>query len=177
MEFNLEKSLQLLARTPTVIKLLLNGLDDEWIRNNEGGETWSPFDVVGHLLHGEITDWIPRLEKILNEDGDKNFVPFDRFAQFNESKGKTLEQLLDEFIGARAHNLAILKAKNITPADYKKTGIHPVFGTVTLEQLLSTWTVHDLAHINQITRVMAKQYREATGPWLEYLSVLNDRMA
>jgi hypothetical protein len=176
MEFNLEKALQVLERTPAVIKLLLNGLDDEWTRNNEGGETWSPFDVVGHLLHGEVTDWVPRLEKILNEDGDKNFVPFDRFAQFKESEGKTLAQLLDGFVAAREKNLAIVRAKKITPADYQKTGIHPVFGAVTLIQLLSTWTVHDLSHINQITRVMAKQYRTATGPWIEYLNVLNDRI-
>ncbi len=176
MDFNLEKSLQLLERTPAVLKLLLNGLDDDWTKNNEGRDTWSPFDVVGHLLHGELTDWIPRLEKILNENGDKNFVPFDRYAQFKESESKTLTQVLDEFIAARAHNLAILKSKNITVADYQKTGVHPVFGNVTLEQLLSTWTVHDLSHINQITRVMAKQYRVATGPWIEYLSVLSDRM-
>jgi hypothetical protein len=161
MDFNLEKSLQLLERTPAVLKLLLNGLDDDWTKNNEGGDTWSPFDVVGHLLHGEITDWIP---------------PFDRFAQFKESEGKTLAQLLDEFAAARARNLAILKSKDITVADYQKTGVHPVFGDVTLVQLLSTWTVHDLSHINQITRVMAKQYRTATGPWIEYLSVLSDRM-
>lgn len=176
MDFNLEKSLQLLERTPAVLKLLLNGLDDDWTKNNEGGDTWSPFDVVGHLLHGEITDWIPRLEKILADEGDKNFVPFDRFAQFKESEGKTLAQLLDEFAAARARNLAILKSKDITVADYQKTGVHPVFGDVTLVQLLSTWTVHDLSHINQITRVMAKQYRTATGPWIEYLSVLSDRM-
>lgn len=111
MDFTLEKSLQLLERTPAVLKLLLDGLDDGWTKNNEGGDTWSPFDVVGHLLHGEITDWIPRLEKVLNESGDKNFVPFDRFAQFKESEGKTLTQLLDEFAAARAHNLAILKRK------------------------------------------------------------------
>lgn len=176
MDFNLEKSLQLLERTPAVLKLLLNGLDDDWTKNNEGGETWSPYDVVGHLLHGEVTDWIPRLEKILTDKGDKNFVPFDRFAQFKESEGKPLAQLLDEFAAARARNLAILKSKDITVADYQKTGVHPVFGDVTLGQLLSTWTVHDLSHINQITRVMAKQYRTATGPWIEYLSVLSDRM-
>src|SRR5262249_47273200 len=137
-------------------------------------ETWSAYDIVGHLIHGEKTDWIKRLEIILNDGPEKNFTPFDRFAQFEESKGKTMEQLLDEFQTIRDQNIRILKSKNITENDYPKTGIHPAFGTVTLVQLLSTWTAHDLAHINQVTRVMAKRYLHEVGPWREYITILKN---
>lgn len=172
MEFNLNKSIEILSRTPLVIETLLNDLSEDWVKNNEGPETWSPYDIVGHLIHGEKTDWLIRAEIILSDKSDKTFAPFDRFAQFENSKGKSLKQLLDEFKQLRKENIALLLKKNITASDYGKKGIHPAFGEVTLEQLLATWTVHDLGHIAQITRVMSKQYKAAVGPWKEYLPVL-----
>lgn len=173
MEFNLNKSIEILERTPQVLEVLLNGLSDDWLQNNEGEETWSPFDVIGHLIHGEKTDWIVRAEIILSNKPDKTFDLFDRFAQFEESKGKTISQLLTEFQDLRSQNLAILKSKNITSEDLSKTGIHQAFGAVTLEQLLATWVAHDLGHIAQIARVMAKQYKNEVGPWREYLPILD----
>lgn len=173
MQFDLPKSIEILSRTPSVLEALLNGISKEWILNNEGPETWSPFDVVGHLIHGEKTDWIPRMERILSDKSNKTFEPFDRFAQFEQSKGKSLAQLLHEFKDRRLQNIAILQSKNITSADLLKTGNHPAFGAVTLEQLLSTWVAHDLGHVAQISRVMAKQYKEAVGPWRQYLPVLD----
>ena len=173
MDFNLKKSIEILERTPLVLEIMLKGIDNEWIVNNEGVDTWSPYDVVGHLIHGEKTDWIPRLEIILSDDDDNTFEPFDRFAQFEEDGVKTLNELLAEFRNLREMNIQILKSKFIKHDDYSKTGIHPAFGEVTLGQLLATWTVHDLNHIAQITRVMAKQYTEAVGPWIQYLRILN----
>jgi hypothetical protein len=173
MNFNLTKSIEILERTPDVLKTLLSGLSDDWVMVNEGGETWSAYDVIGHLIHGEKTDWIERIEKTLGENEDKKFKSFDRFAQFTESKGKTLQQLLTEFAELRRKNLVTLKSKNITVDKLQLKGVHPKFGEVTLEQLLSTWTVHDLTHIAQITRVMAKQYKENVGPWLEFFTQLN----
>jgi hypothetical protein len=167
MDFKFETSFEILERTPSVLRTLLSDLPDDWVIHNEGPETWSPFDVVGHLLHGENTDWMPRLKKILSDD-DKEFVPYDRFAQFEQSKGKTMSQLLDEFETARKENLVELRGMNLTEQHLTRTGIHPKFRVVTLSQLLSTWTVHDLTHLSQITRVMAKQYRSAIGPWIEY---------
>lgn len=172
MEFNLKLSLEILERTPATIQLLLDGLSDSWIYATEGGETWSPFDVVGHLIQGEKTDWIPRAEIILSEKSDKTFKPFDRFAQVEESKGKSLAQLLDEFKRLRKENIERLRLKKITDQNLKEKGIHPVFGEVTLSQLLSTWVVHDLNHIGQISRVMAKQYKAEVGPWIAYLRIL-----
>ena len=171
MEYAIDKALPILEKTPALLKLWLQGLSDEWIVNNEGGDTWSVYDVVGHLIHGERTDWIARIRKTLS-DTDKEFVPFDRFAQFNESKGKTLDQLLDEFATIRKQNLEEFRSLNISEQVLSKTGIHPSFGTVTLRQLLSTWVAHDLSHIAQIARVMAKQYKEEVGPWVEYLSIM-----
>ncbi|HEY4150468.1 MAG TPA: DinB family protein [Chitinophagaceae bacterium] len=172
MEFNLAKSIQVLERTPAVLETLLEGISDDWIMNNEGEETWSPYDIVGHLIHGEHTDWIPRAEIILKEGGDKRFTPFDRFAQFQESEGKGLRQLLKDFREIRSSNLAKLKTLNLTEENLDRKGIHPEFGDVTLRQLLSTWAVHDLTHLSQVTRVMAKQYKTAVGPWVKYLRVL-----
>jgi hypothetical protein len=172
MNFDLEKSIEILERTPFVIESLLNGLSDEWTSNNEGPDTWSPYDVVGHLIHGERTDWIARLEIVLSEGPNKTFESFDRFAQFDESKGKTLDDLIREFKAARNHNIAILRSKHITPADFSKTAIHPKFGQVTLSQLLSTYVAHDMDHIFQIVRVIAKQYKTEVGPWVEYLRIL-----
>ncbi|MEO5647411.1 MAG: DinB family protein [Chitinophagaceae bacterium] len=172
MQFNLTNSIQILEKTPAVLKELLSGLSPEWVMNNEGPETWSPYDVLGHLVHGEKTDWIVRLNIILGNGMDKRFVPFDRFAQFEESKGKSINQLLVEFAEARSDNLIILKSKNIFIKDLQKTGIHPKFGEVDLSQLLASYTIHDLTHIAQITRVMAKQYKEAVGPWVEFFRVI-----
>ena len=173
MTFSLDKSIELLERTPNVLRMMLLGLSADWTAVNEGGDTWSPDDVIGHLIHGERTDWIPRAEVILSESPDKTFTPFDRFAQFEESKGKSLAQLLDEFADLRSQNLERLRAFNLTDSDLAKTGMHPVFGEVTLSQLLATWTVHDLNHIAQISRVMANQYKTEVGPWIEYLRILN----
>ena len=171
MEFDLNKTFEVLERTPGVLEELLSDLSEDWVMNNEGPDTWSPYDIVGHLIHGEHTDWMGRLDIILNKE-DKKFVPFDRFAQFKESEGKDLQQLLAEFKELRNSNLQKLKALKLTDAELDNTGIHPAFGEVTLRQLLSTWTIHDLTHIAQITRVMAKQYKEAIGPWLTYFRVL-----
>ena len=172
MNFNLEKSIEILRSTPAVIRSMLSGLSDDWIYADEGLETWSPYIVVGHLIHGEKTDWIPRMEIILAEAQDKIFVPFDRFAQFENSKGKSLADLLDEFEFLRQSNIDILEQRRITDDDLQKTGIHPVFGAATLAQLLATWVVHDLNHISQMVRVMAGQYRNETGPWREYLRII-----
>jgi hypothetical protein len=172
MDFSLSQSLNILERTPSVIKALLANLTDEWIYRNEGENTWSPFDILGHLIHGEITDWIPRVEILIDEDPDKRFKPFDRFAQFEESRGKTINDLLEEFTVLREKNLKKLNSYNITTSLLIKEGIHPDFGIVTLEQLLSTWVVHDLEHIAQICRVMAKQYKGQVGPWTSYLPIL-----
>ncbi len=156
MSFSIEKSIEILERTPDVLETMLENVSADWTENNEGGETWSVFDVVGHLIHGEKTDWVARMEIILSDGEDKKFKPFDRFAQFEESKGKTLEQLLDEFKSLRQKNVDILRSKKLTVENLAETGIHPAFGEVTLAQLLATWTVHDLDHISQISRVMAK---------------------
>ena len=172
MQFSLSKSIEILERTPHTLAELLSGLSHEWIFTNEGGETWSPFDVMGHLIHGDKTDWMSRADIILSDAADKTFQPFDRFAQFEASKGKAMEQLLQEFAELRQLNIEKLKAYHITDDDLKKTGVHPAFGEVTLAQLLSTWTVHDLDHIAQVVRVMAKQYTTEVGPWTAYLKIL-----
>ena len=175
MPFDLQQSRTLLARTPEVLNTWLSGLPDEWTRANEGPDTWSAFDIVGHLVHGERTDWIPRVRILLEHGESRAFDPFDRFAQFDESAGKTLENLLDEFAEARAKTLALLAEIDITPADFSRRGVHPSLGTVTLENLLATWVAHDLGHIAQIARVMAKHYAREVGPWIQYLPVLTDR--
>lgn len=175
MKFDIKKSIEILERTPFVLETMLAGISEEWIMNNEGPDTWSPFDVVGHLVHGEKTDWMTRTKIILSDAEDKTFKPFDRFAQFESSKGKSLNDLLQEFKECRAANLKELKALNITDEQLKKTGVHPHFGEVTLSQLLSTWTTHDLSHIAQCARVMARQYKEEVGPWEAYLPLLHDR--
>ena len=172
MLFNMDESLEILERMPLVYKTLLNGLNEKWISNNEGENTWSPYDVMGHLIHGEKTDWIPRM-KIILDDGDKRFLQFDRFAQFDESRGKSLEELFKEFKSLRTENLKILRSITVTPEMLKSKGIHPEFGEVTLQQLLATWVVHDLAHLCQVARVMAKQYGQEIGPWAKYFSIFN----
>lgn len=173
MKYSVEKGLEILERTPIVLKALLNNLSEQWIFCDEGEDTWSAFDVVGHLIHGEKTDWISRLDIILSHNDDKRFQPFDRFAQFEESKGKSMTQLLHDFEILRQKNLDYLKTLQIKEKDFSLKAIHPSLGEVTLKQLLATWVVHDLGHIAQITRVMAKQYKDEVGPWIEYISVLN----
>jgi DinB superfamily len=171
-KFSLEKSIEILERTPTVLNSLLQGISDELIFANEGGETWNIFDVIGHLVHGEKTDWILRIEIILSDLTDKTFPPFDRFAQFDDSQNKSLSALLNEFAELRQKGVETLRSKNIADADLVKTGIHPAFGEVTLSQLLATWVVHDLDHISQISRILAKQYKDEVGPWIGYLKIL-----
>lgn len=172
MTYNFEQALQVLERTPAVLNTLLSGLSNDWVMNNEGPETFSPYDVVGHLIHGEKTDWTARTKIILELGPAKPFTPYDRFAQYEESKDKTLMQLLDEFERIRKDNIAWLKSLNLIEADLDKKGMHPKLGEVTLRNLLSTWVVHDLTHIAQITRVMAKQYKEEMGPWPEFFRIL-----
>jgi hypothetical protein len=171
MHYSLSKSLEILERTPLVLELMLTGLSKEWTHSNEGDDTWSAYDVVGHLIHGEKTDWMGRTKMILA--GDKNAFPvFDRFAMFEESKGKTLNDLIHEFKDIRKKNIEFIRNLNPDENMLDKKGIHPKFGEVTLRQLLSTWTAHDLGHIGQIVRVMAKQYKDEAGPWVEYLRIL-----
>lgn len=172
MQFSIDRTMEVLERTPYTLIQLCNALSPFWSAASEGDGTWSVYDVVGHLLHGDKTDWLVRAKIILSDKADKSFTPFDRFAQFDNSKGKTLEQLLDEFKAVRTDNLQQLKSLQISETDLSKTGIHPTFGTVTLSQLLSTWAVHDLDHIAQIARIMAKQYQTETGPWIEFLKIL-----
>lgn len=172
MEQNLSKTIALLSRTPAALNVLLRDLPEDWTSGKEGENTWSAFDVVGHLIHGEHTDWIPRLKRILDSGESKAFDRFDRFAQERESAGKTLPQLLDEFARLRAGNLELLRGLGLRPEDMGRRGLHPALGTVTLSQLLATWAAHDLTHLHQISRVMAHQYGEAVGPWNRYLGVL-----
>ncbi len=173
MKYQLEKSLEILERTPQVLKTLLAELSEEWLVNNEGINTWSPYDVIGHLIHGEKTDWIPRAKIILEQKEPITFSPFDRFAQFGESKGKTIKELLNEFEQLRLKNIHTLKSFPINGQTLGLTGKHPELGVVTLSQLLATWVTHDLVHIAQIARVMAKQYGEEIGPWRAYIGFFN----
>jgi hypothetical protein len=171
-EFSVAEATAILAHTPAALNALLRGLPDIWARRSEGNETWSAFDIVGHLIVGERTDWMPRVQIILDRGEARPFDPFDRFAQSKESQGKSLEQLLDDFARLRRKNLAALQALNLQPEDLSRRGTHPELGVVTLSQLLATWAVHDLTHLHQLSRVMAHQYREAVGPWSAYLGVL-----
>lgn len=172
MDFALNEGTAVLERTPATLSAMLQGLPEAWTDANEGPDTWSPYVVVGHLIHGERTDWIPRAQIILAQGPNRRFAPYDRFAQFQESQGKSLGDLLDEFATLRAANLATLKSWQLTDAQLTLHGEHPALGMVTLRQLLACWVAHDLGHIVQVARVMAKQYREAVGPWTAYLSVM-----
>jgi hypothetical protein len=171
-EFSLTDAVAILTRTPATLNALLRGLPDVWVRSNEGQDTWNAFDIMGHMIVGERTDWIPRVRIILENGEARPFDSFDRFAQSRENPNRSLEQLLDEFTRLRGENLAALQALNLQPEDLKRRGKHPALGVVTLSQLLSTWAVHDLTHIHQLSRVMAHQYRDAVGPWSAYLGVL-----
>jgi uncharacterized damage-inducible protein DinB len=172
VNFTLSDALPVLRRTPAVLRAWLGDLPDAWTAANEGPDTWSPYDIVGHLIHGERTDWIPRTELLLAHGETRPFTPFDRLAQFQESRGKSLPELLDTFAELRAQNLARLEALRLTPTDLERHGRHPEFGPVTLGQLLATWVAHDLNHLGQIARVMGQQYTDAVGPWLAYLPLL-----
>ena len=172
MEFKLNQAKEVLGRTPATLNTLLRPLSETWVLGNEGPDTWSPYDVVGHLIHGEETDWMPRAKIILQHGEDRAFEPFDRFAMFEKSKGKSLAELLDDFERARAGSLRELDALALTPALLEKRGRHPELGVVTLKQLLATWVVHDLGHVSQVVRAMSKQYSDAVGPWRAYLSIL-----
>lgn len=171
-EFNLTESIALLTRTPATLDALLRGLPDTWIRRNEGKDSWSAYDIVGHLIVGERTDWMTRARIILENGEARPFDRFDRLAQQRESQGKSLDQLLDEFARLRKENLAALEALNLQSDDLARRGTHPALGVVTLSQLLATWAIHDLTHLHQLSRVMAHQYRDAVGPWSIYLGVL-----
>ncbi len=175
MQLQLDDALAILERTPNTLEAMLTGLADDWIRTDEGPDTWSAFDVVGHLIHGEVTDWMARLERIRTDGPDVPFEPFDRFAQYEASRGRSLADLLAEFARLRAANLDRLRGLGLTPNDFALPGMHPELGPVTLGQLLATWVVHDLGHIAQISRVLAKCYAGEVGPWGEYLPVLSDR--
>jgi len=172
MEFQLEQAVEILSRTPATLDTLLRDLPVAWALKNEGPDTWSPYDVVGHLIHGEETDWLPRARTILEHGEAQAFESFDRFAQFEKSKGKELEELLDEFAVLRRNNLEALEQLNITPAQLQQRGTHPQLGSVSLRELLATWVAHDLSHIAQAVRVMCKQYGNEVGPWKQFLPIL-----
>lgn len=172
--FELDEAVALLVRTPAALSSLLDGLPDVLIRATEGPDTWSPYDVIGHLIHGELTDWIPRARHII-EGRDWPFDAFDRTAQFATSSERTSVELLEEFARLRRESIATLEQFHISEADLERTGIHPELGVVTLGQLLATWVVHDLNHVSQIARTMAKRHTSNVGPWSAYLSILRDR--
>jgi len=173
MSFQLNEALAVLERTPATFHALLSGLPESWTTCDEGPDTFTPFDNIGHLLHAERTDWVPRAEIILKQGADRRFEPYDRFAQFRESAGKTMAQLLEQFAHQRAENIATVRSWNLSEEQLSLEGEHPSLGAVTLRQLIATWVAHDLGHIAQTSRVMAKRYREGVGPWRSYLPVLD----
>ena len=172
MTFELDKAIEILQRTPLILNVLLSDVSKEWLVSNEGDNTWSPYEIVGHLIHGEKTDWIPRAKIILSNLPTKTFEPFDRFAQKEADPKRTIAELLEEFKKLRLQNLKELSSLNIDASALAKTGIHPELGKASLKELLSSWVVHDLGHISQVTRVMAKQYKTEVGVWEAYLGIL-----
>jgi hypothetical protein len=172
METHLNETLSVLERTPSALDALLRGAPEFWTQHNEGGRTWSVFDVLGHLIHAERTDWIPRAKSILQFGDSQQFEPFDRSGHQEAIRGKTLALLLDEFEEARSASLSELRAMFLQPADFERVGLHPSLGAVTLAQLISTWAAHDLNHLHQIARIMSHQYREDVGPWARFLGVM-----
>ncbi len=172
MEFRFDEALPVLRHTPAALRALLMDLPAAWTQATEGPDTWSPFDVVGHLIHGERTDWVPRIEHMLRHGDAVPFTPFERDAMFAESRGRSLRELLDTFEQLRKQNLDRLAALGLTDADLTRRGRHPEFGVVTMGQHLATWVAHDLGHVGQVVRVMARQYSQAVGPWKVYLSIL-----
>jgi len=171
-EFNLAEAIELLTRTPAILNAQLRGLPNAWLRCREAKDSWSAFEIVGHLVFADRTDWLPRIRIILEDGEARAFEPFDRFAQLTDNQGKSLEQLLEDFACVRKENLAALQALNLQHRDLTRRGTHPVLGVVTLSELLATWAVHDLTHLHQLSRVMAHRYRGAVGPWSAYLGVL-----
>lgn len=171
--FVIEEAVAILERTPAVLDAMLRGLPDGWIAAHEGGETWSPFDVLGHLIHGERTDWLARIRIILEHGESRPFDAFDRLAQFAESERGTLAARLDEFASLRRDNLRALASLRLSPADLDRPGRHPSLGPVTLRHLLATWVAHDLDHLTQIARVIARQYTDEVGPWRAYLRIIS----
>ena len=172
IEFSLDGTIAILDRTPATLNALLRGVPGMWACGREGKDTWSAFDIVGHLIFGERTDWMPRVRIILENGEARPFDAFDRFGQFKESEDKPLDQLLDDFASLRAENVGALRKLNLQPKDLTRRGRHPALGVVTLSELLATWSVHDMTHLHQLSRVMAHQYRDAVGPWSAYLGVL-----
>lgn len=172
MNYDVEHAIEILSRTPAMLRAMLSGLGEHWTHTNYGEDTFSPYDVVGHLIYGERGDWITRMRIILDHGTARPFDKYDRYAQFEESRGKSLGQLLDEFEKLRMASLETLRAAGISPDLLSKRGTHPSLGEVTLGNLLATWVAHDLNHISQIAKCMATQYDEAVGPWKQYLSVL-----
>jgi len=172
MNFNLNKSIEILERTPASLYSLLNNVSEDWILNNEGGQSWSTYDIVGHLIHCDTDNWIPRIEIILTKSIVVQFDPLNRLAQIEKSKNKTFTDLLNEFIRVRSASIEKLRDLNISEEQLLKEAIHPELGIVNLSQLIATWVVHDLDHIAQISRVMAKQYKNEVGPWIHYLKIL-----
>jgi hypothetical protein len=177
MDFDLDLSIDVLARTPATLTVLLGGLTEPWTRGTEGPDTFSPFDVVGHLIDGEETDWMPRARIVLARGADPVFEPYDRFRHRARNADRTLDSLLEEFARLRSTNLDVLRSWQLTSAGLDLPGRHPSLGPVTLRQLLAAWVVHDLEHIAQTVRVMAKQYSSEVGPWVPYLPVLTDHLA
>jgi hypothetical protein len=172
MLHNLDHTIALLSRTPAALNALLRDLPEEWTMRNEGGDTFNAYDVIGHLIHGERADWMQRARMILDYGDSREFERFDRFAQFRDSAGKSLPELLDEFALLRAENLEKLRALQLTERDLERRGMHPALGSVTLSHLLATWAAHDMTHLHQISRILAHQYRETVGPWSKFLGVL-----
>lgn len=172
MEFSIERSLELLERTPDVLRIMLNGLSDEWVRKNEGNETWDAYEVLGHLIEGEQVLWVPRAKVLLSDNPEKSFAPFDRFAHLKNDPNTAVDQLLTVFASLRKKNIEWLRGLGLNDEQLSSGGMHPDLGPIKLSQLLATWTVHDLDHISQIARVMAYQYRDAVGPWREYLRII-----
>jgi hypothetical protein len=172
VEYDLKTAVPVLSRTPAALDHLLRGLPDDWVTGTEGPGTWSPFDVVGHLIHGERTNWMFRVEHLLDHGESEPFPPFNRFGHVEFAKNASLAQLLDSFAVVRSENLQRLAGRRLTTADLSRSGTHPEFGRVTLAELLATWVVHDLDHLAQVARVMARQYADAVGPWRQYLRLL-----
>jgi hypothetical protein len=175
MNFNLKEAIEILERTPKTVEAMLSGLTSDWLLSNEGEDTWNAAEVVDHLIECDKTNWIPRMESILNDEGIKHFPPFDRFSHLNGKESKAIAQALQEFASLREHNVTKLKERISTNQHLDLLGIHPQFGKVKLRELLATWVVHDLSHISQIVRVMAKRYQDDVGPWEAYLSILKNK--
>ena len=172
MQLKLPEATQILRRTPAIITTMITGVPEGWLKATEGAGTWSCYDIVGHLIYGELTDWVPRVRIILEHGEARAFEPFDRYAQFREDQTRPIDALLDQFTFLRAENPMVLEGLRLTSEDLSRTGTHPELGTVSLGQLLSSWVVHDLSHISQMARVTAKQYAHEVGPWRAYMSIL-----